>query len=106
MSKDLPDIENCSRVATILKSMAHPHRLFILCRLNQKECTVTELEGLTDTSQPQISQHLQRMRHEGLVDSRREGNFVCYSVKDDHVKVLLDALEELYGLSNREMTDQ
>jgi len=101
MSKDLPDIENCIRVATILKSMAHPQRLFILCRLQQKESTVTELEGLTDASQPQISQHLQRMRHEGLVDARREGNYVQYSVKDDHVKVLLDALEELYGLSDR-----
>lgn len=101
MSKDLPDLENCTRVARILKSMAHPQRLFILCKLHQKECMVRELEGLTDASQPLISQHLQRMRHEGLVDSRREGNFVYYSVKDEHVKVLLDALEELYGLSNR-----
>ena len=101
MSKDLPDLENCTRVATILKSMAHPHRLFILCRLHQKECTVSELEGLTDASQPVISQHLQRMRHEGLVDSRREGNFVYYSVNDEHVKVLINALEKLYGLSNR-----
>ena len=100
MTKGLPDHENCIRVATILKSMAHPQRLFILCRLHQKECTVSELEGLTEASQPQISQHLQRMRHEGLVDSRRDGNYVYYSVKDDHVKVLLDALEELYGLSN------
>ena len=101
MSKDLPDLENCTRVATILKSMAHPQRLFILCRLYQKECTVSELEGLTEASQPLISQHLQRMRHEGLVDSRREGNYVYYSVNDKHVKVLIDALEKLYGLSNR-----
>ena len=98
MSKDLPDLENCARVAKILKSMAHPQRLFILCRLHQKECTVSELEELTEASQPLISQHLQRMRHEELVDSRREGNFVYYSVNDEHVKVLLDALENLYGL--------
>jgi DNA-binding transcriptional ArsR family regulator len=101
MSSDLPDLENCTRVAGILKSMAHPQRLFILCSLHEKECTVSELEGLTDASQPSISQHLQRMRHEGLVDSRREGNFVYYCIKDEHVKVLLNALEELYGLSNR-----
>jgi DNA-binding transcriptional ArsR family regulator len=98
MSKDLPDMENCARVAKILKSMAHPQRLFILCRLHQKECTVSELEELTEASQPLISQHLQRMRHEGLVDSRREGNYAYYSVNDQHVKVLLDALENLYGL--------
>ena len=101
MSKDLPDLENCARVAKILKSMAHPQRLFILCRLHQKECTVSELEELTEASQPLISQHLQRMRHEELVDSRREGNFVYYSVNDQHVKVLLDALENLYGLSSK-----
>ncbi len=98
MSENLPDLENCARVAKILKSMAHPQRLFMLCRLHQKECTVSELEELTEASQPLISQHLQRMRHEGLVDSRREGNYVYYSVKDQHVKVLLDALEKLYGL--------
>lgn len=98
MSKDLPDLANCARVAKILKSMAHPQRLFILCRLHQKECTVSELEELTEASQPLISQHLQRMRHEGLVDSRREGNYAYYSVNDQHVKVLLDALENLYGL--------
>ncbi len=101
MSKGLPDLDNCAGVARVLKSMAHPHRLFILCRLHQKECTVSELEGLTEASQPLISQHLQRMRHEGLVDSRRDGNYVYYSVKDGHVKVLLDALEELYGLSEK-----
>ncbi len=101
MSKDLPDLDNCARVAKILKSMAHPQRLFILCRLHQKECTVSELEELTEASQPLISQHLQRMRHEELVDSRREGNFVYYSVNDQHVKVLLDALENLYGLSSK-----
>lgn len=99
MSMDLPDLEICTRVAAVLKSMAHPQRLFILCRLHQKECTVSELEVLTDASQPLISQHLQRMRREGLVDSRREGNFVYYSVNDDHVRVLIDALEKLYGLS-------
>ena len=101
MSKDLPDLENCARVAKILKSMAHPQRLFILCSLHQKECTVSELEELTEASQPLISQHLQRMRHEELVDSRREGNFVYYSVNDQYVKVLLDALENLYGLSSK-----
>jgi len=95
----LPDQDNCARAASILKSMSHPQRLYILCRLHKKECTVSELGEFTDASQPHISQHLQRMRHEGLVESRREGNFVYYSVSDRHVRVLIDALENLYGLS-------
>jgi DNA-binding transcriptional ArsR family regulator len=98
MKKDLPDMDNCTRVAAVLKAMANPHRLFILCRLYEKEATVSELETLVGASQPMISQHLTRMRLEGLVDSRREGNYVYYSIVDPHVKVLIEALERLYGL--------
>jgi DNA-binding transcriptional ArsR family regulator len=94
----MPDKERCSRAASILKSMAHPQRLFLLCALVQKESTVSELEELTDASQPVVSQHLTRMKLEGLIDSRREGNFVYYRVTDPHVSVLIEALEKLYGL--------
>ena len=99
MKNGLPDHENCAKAASILKSMSHPQRLYILCTLHKKECTVSELGEMTEASQPLISQHLQRMRHEGLVESRREGNFVYYSVSDSHVRVLIEALEKLYGLS-------
>ncbi|MDD3643378.1 MAG: metalloregulator ArsR/SmtB family transcription factor [Candidatus Krumholzibacteria bacterium] len=98
MKKQLPDMDNCARVASVLKAMANPHRLFILCRLYENEATVSELETLVGASQPMISQHLTRMRLEGLVDSRREGNYVYYSIVDPHVKVLIEALEKLYGL--------
>jgi len=101
MKKQRPDIDNCTRVAAVLKAMANPHRLFILCRLYEKEATVSELETLVSASQPMISQHLTRMRLEGLVGSRREGNYVYYSIVDSHVKVLIEALEKLYGLRTK-----
>ncbi len=93
-----PDLERCAGAASVLKSMAHPQRLFILCRLYQDESTVSDLERITPASQPVISQHLTRMRREGIVDSRREGNFVYYRVVDDRVRLLINALESLYGL--------
>lgn len=101
MKKRLPDMDNCSRVAAVLKAMANPHRLFILCRLYEREATVGELETLVGASQPMISQHLTRMRLEGLVDSRRDGNHVFYRIVDPHVKVLIEALEKLYGLRGK-----
>lgn len=101
MKKQIPDMDNCTRVASVLKAMANPHRLFILCSLYEKEVTVSELEGLVNASQPMISQHLTRMRLEGLVDSRREGNYVYYRIVDEHVKVLIEALEKLYGLRSK-----
>lgn len=98
MKKRNPEMEQCINAATVLKAMANPHRLFILCRLSESEATVSELEHLMDVSQPMISQHLTRMRLEGLVDSRRDGSFVYYRIVDPHAKALIEALEKLYGL--------
>jgi DNA-binding transcriptional ArsR family regulator len=94
----LPDKDQCSRAATILKALSHQQRLFILCCLHQKECTVSDLEKYTNASQPLISQHLTRMRLEGIVESRRDGNYVYYRIADPHVSALVDTMEKLFGL--------
>lgn len=96
MKKNKPDIEMCGRVSSILKTLSHPQRLFILCNLYFKDMTVTELENCCDVSQPQISQHLTRMRLEGLIDSEREGNFVSYRITDPRIRVLLEAFEKVF----------
>ena len=64
--------KRCARVAPILKTLAHPQRLFLLCRLAKGEATVSELRDACGASQSLISQHLTRMRREGLVQARRE----------------------------------
>jgi len=65
----MPDIaeakKRCARVAAILKTLAHPQRLFLLCRLAKGEATVSELREASGASQSLISQHLTRMRREG-----------------------------------------
>ena len=98
MNRKLPDSGQCRRASTTLKALAHPQRLFILCCLHQREATVSDLEELTGAAQPVISQHLTRMRLEGMVESRRDGNYVYYRIDDPSVSKLIAALEKVYEL--------
>ncbi|PWE18499.1 transcriptional regulator [Marinicauda salina] len=69
--------------ARFLKQIANEKRLLILCRLASGEATVSELCEVADLSQSAMSQHLSRMRAEGLVDGRREGLQVFYRLADE-----------------------
>ncbi len=97
MTDKIPDRQRCEKIAAILKTLSHPQRLYILCKLYRKDMTVSELEKSCSASQPLISQHLTRMRLEGIVDSRREGNFVYYSIIDPQMGELLKAFEKVFG---------
>jgi ArsR family transcriptional regulator len=88
--------EQCESTSAILKSLAHPQRLQILCFLSERERTVSELENLCGASQSLVSQFLQRMKGEGLVESRREGKFVHYSIANPKVLKLIQALHRIF----------
>jgi DNA-binding transcriptional ArsR family regulator len=96
MKKDLPDREQCRRIATLFKTLSHPQRLFILCCLCKEDLTVRDLEKACDASQPVVSQHLTRMRLEGLVDSRRDGNYVYYRIANPLLPALIRSLEKIF----------
>lgn len=89
--------KRCARVAAILKTLAHPQRLFILCNLIQGEASVSELRRECGASQSVISQHLTRMRREGLVQARRSGNFVHYRVVDPKLSELIKNMERIFN---------
>lgn len=82
--------------ATTLRSLSHPDRLMLLCQLSQGERSVGELEELLGIQQPNLSQQLGVLRNEGLVDTRRDGKRIFYSVKDPKVLHLLGTLYQLY----------
>ncbi|HNX98521.1 MAG TPA: metalloregulator ArsR/SmtB family transcription factor [Candidatus Aminicenantes bacterium] len=86
----------CARVAVVLKSLAHPQRLFILCCLSRGEATVGELRDFCGASQPVISQHLSRLRREGIVQDRRDGNFVYYRIADPRLFALIKNMEQTF----------
>jgi len=88
--------ENASRASDLMKLLGHPHRLMILCELNQGECSVGELSDKIGIAQSPLSQHLARMRHEGVVTSRREAQTVYYSLAGREVGAVISLLYQLY----------
>lgn len=88
--------ENCDAVAGLMKALAHPQRLMLLCHLSTGEKTVGELEELCGASQSAVSQFLNRMRLEGLIASEKRGLFVFYRIEDPRVKKLITALHDIF----------
>lgn len=79
-----------------LRALANEDRLLLLCQLSQGEKSVSELEELLDLHQPSLSQQLGVLRAEGLVDTRRDGKRIYYSVADPKVLQLLELMYALY----------
>lgn len=79
-------------VASKLKVMGHPVRLQILDMLRRGETCVCHIERVLDRRQAYVSQQLMALRDAGLVDSRKDGLQVYYTLIDDHAAVLLEAL--------------
>jgi DNA-binding transcriptional ArsR family regulator len=80
-------------MAAFLKALGHDGRLAILCHLAIAPKSVSELETLLSSRQPVVSQHLARLRLEGLVTARRDGKAIYYSIRDPKVQELLGLLD-------------
>lgn len=91
-----PLFEQCESASRLLKALAHPQRLQILCHLSNGEKTVTELEELCGASQSAVSQFLARMKAEQLIASRRDERYVRYRIADPKVFELIKALHKIF----------
>lgn len=76
-----------------LKALAHPTRLHLLDLIRGKRPCVKAMEEALGLSQPNISQHLSLLRNTGIVVAERNGNQVCYRIKDEAVLKILDAMK-------------
>tara|TARA_R110002096_G_scaffold51665_4_gene135026 strand:- start:857 stop:1216 length:360 start_codon:yes stop_codon:yes gene_type:complete len=85
--------------AAFLKQLANEKRLLILCRLALGEATVSELCEMADLSQSAMSQHLAKMRSEGLVAGRKAGLQVHYSIADERCHGILKHLKEEFCIA-------
>src|SRR5689334_20019251 len=84
-------------VAGILRALANERRLMILCTLVEcDESNVTALATAVGLSQSALSQHLAKMREEGLVTFRRESQTLWYRIADPRIEDLLATLHKLY----------
>ena len=80
----------------LLKALANPDRLLLLCQLTQGEQTVGALEAALGIRQPSLSQQLGVLRQEGLVATRRDGKQIHYSVASPEALAVLRLLYQLY----------
>ena len=88
---DLADFAaNAEQVAAVLRALANERRLMILCKLVEwDEATVGTLVEAVGLSQSALSQHLAKMREEGIVTYRRESQTLWYRIADPRTETLL-----------------
>ncbi|MEO8527404.1 MAG: metalloregulator ArsR/SmtB family transcription factor [Caldimonas sp.] len=89
----LVDLADAARdAASLLKQLANPDRLLLLCNMVEGERNVSALEVLTGIRQPTLSQQLGVLRAEGIVETRREGKFIYYRVASMPALAILQTL--------------
>ena len=88
--------EAADRASALMRTLGHKGRLLILCQLVGGEKSVGELSDSLDIPQSPLSQHLSRMRKEGLVETRRQAQSIYYSIKADEVGKIIECLYGLY----------
>jgi len=85
-----------AEAAELLTSMANARRLLVLCHLVQGERTAGELTVIAGLSQSALSQHLGKMRLQGLVKTRRDGQTIFYNLASREVRAVIETLYNLY----------
>ena len=89
--------QQAKTVTRLLKAIANPNRLMILCSLMEKErLSVSELNSSLSLSQSALSQHLAILRRDGLVRTQREAQSIHYFLADEKLAVLVATLYSLY----------
>lgn len=89
--------EGASNAAALLRAIGNKHRLLVLCLLiEHDEMTVGTLNEYVSLSQSALSQHLAKMREEGLVTFRREAQTLHYRIENPAVSKIITTLKEIF----------
>lgn len=95
-----PELELLMRKArkasNFLKALSHESRLLLLCLLAERERSVTELENILSLRQSSVSQQLARLRYDGMVDTRRDGTTIYYSLANDDVRRMIAVVYDIF----------
>lgn len=94
---DIENIENnVTAAVNLLKALSNERRLVIVCALYGGEKSVGELEKIVKLSQSALSQHLARLRREGIVGTRRAAQMIHYSLTDKGAEAIMKCLCDIY----------
>jgi ArsR family transcriptional regulator len=88
--------EQIEAMAKMLKSMSHPIRLKILCLLQDKELSVGEIRERVKTTNANVSQHLTILRGQGIIDFRKDANFIYNKISDKRILELIKKIHLLF----------
>lgn len=100
--QELVDLEaSASAAARLMKLLSSEQRLILLCRLIEGECAVGELADYVKLAPSATSQHLAKLRAEGVVATRRDGQVIYYAIADPKAVRVIDTLCELYRKKTR-----
>lgn len=89
--------EGAGKAASLLKAIGNENRLMVLCLLIQNgEMSVSAILERVGLSQSALSQHLARMRQEGLVSYRRESQVLYYRIANPDVEKIIAVLKAIY----------
>ena len=89
--------DKAGEAAGFLRVLANPHRLLILCQLViERELSVGQLVEAVGLSQSALSQHLAKMREDGILATRREAQTVFYRIADRNAARVLALLKDIY----------
>ena len=89
-------LAHAGEAAELLKALAHPARLGVLCRLVDGEASVGELQPLVGLSMSALSQHLAVLREMQLVTTRRKSQTIYYALADSPALGVLGALHDAF----------
>ncbi len=88
---------NIKSITELLKVLANENRLAIVCNLLEKEMSVSELhEKISHITQPALSQHLAMLKANKIIESRKNGLNITYTIKDNKIVNIIQALKENY----------
>lgn len=87
------DYSKYNDIAEILKTIAHPVRICIIKGLLENgECNVSHMQSCMDIPQSTVSQHLQKLRAAGIIEGRRNGLEIYYSIADERIRNIIEAI--------------
>ncbi len=87
---------SAKKASNLMKVLANEDRLLLLCQISLGEKSVGDLEGLLDIHQPTLSQQLTVLREEGLVNTRRDGKKILYTLASVEVMAVMQVLYEQF----------
>lgn len=95
-----PELDQLMRKArkasNFLKALSHESRLLLLCLLAERERSVSDLENILSLRQSAVSQQLARLRYDGMVDTRRDGKTIYYSLANEDVRRVIGVIYDIF----------